>query len=276
MISDLVEHYVTVGGIGTHYVESGAGPPLLLVHGWGGSWITFRQNVKQLAVLHHVYALDLPGHGGSDFPDGTDFLAERGAAFVCSFLRQVIREPAAIAGVSAGGLFCALAAERQPELVTHLILVSSAGLGRDISWGLRAVTFPGMRPFVEQATPTTIRLSLKQQIYDPGLITDELVATLCQERSAPRNRLALLLGLRRNINLFGIKRWRRHFRTLTRLAVPVLIVWGRQDRLIPVKHAYRGLRAIAGARLHVFDRCGHWPPYEHPQEFNRVVQEFLG
>jgi 4,5:9,10-diseco-3-hydroxy-5,9,17-trioxoandrosta-1(10),2-diene-4-oate hydrolase len=120
-----------------------------------------------------------------------------------------------------------------------------------------------------------VRLALAHQIYDQSLITDELVDQLCRERRAPGNRLALLLGLRRNVGPFGVKRWRRHLRAVRRLAMPVLIVWGRQDRLIPVRHAYHGLRAIAGARLHVLDRCGHLPPYERPAEFNRVVREFL-
>lgn len=274
-MSSFDEHYVTLDGIRTHYVVSGEGAPLVLVHGWGGSWVTFRYNVAALAERRRVYALDLPGHGGSGFPTGADFRAERGAEFVCRFLEEVVGAPTALAGVSAGGLFCALAAEQRPDLVTHLILVSSAGLGRQVGWGLRLVTLPGMRPFVEQVTPATVRLTLSRQIYDPSLITDDLVQTLFEERRRPGNRLALLLGLRRNVSILGLKRWRRHLRAASRLAMPVLIVWGRQDKLIPVRHAYRGLHAIANARLRVFERCGHWPPYERPQEFNQAVREFL-
>ncbi|MGH2886605.1 MAG: alpha/beta fold hydrolase [Solirubrobacteraceae bacterium] len=271
----MVEDYVTVDGVVTHYVVSGSGSPLVLVHGWGGSWITYRHNIAELAEEHRVYAVDLPGNGGSGFPEGADFSAETGGEFISRFLEQVVREPAALAGVSAGGLLCALAAARRPDLVSHLILISSAGLGRNISWGLRLVTLPGLDPFVGQPTPGSVRLALSQQIFDQSLVTDELVAALCEDRRAPGNRLALLRGLRSNISLLGVKRWRRHFRAVSRLAMPVLIVWGRQDKLIPVRHAYRGLRAISGARLKVFDRCGHLPPYERPQEFNRAVREFL-
>lgn len=271
----IVEDYVTIDGVRTHYVVSGSGPPLLLVHGWGGSWITYRRNIDALALDHRVYAVDLPGNGASEFPEGRDFSAETGGEFVSRFIEEVVGEPAALAGVSAGGLLCALAADRRPDLVSHLILISSAGLGRGVSWSLRLVTFPGLDPFIGQPTPGSVRLSLSQQLYDQSLVTDELVEALCEDRRAPGNRLALLLGLRRNVSIFGVKRWRRHFRAVSRLAMPVLIVWGKQDKLIPVRHAYRGLRAIAGARLQVFDRCGHLPPYEQPQEFNRAVRDFL-
>lgn len=268
--------WCTIDGVPTHYVTCGQGAPLVLVHGWGGSWITFRRVIRELARERRVYALDLPGHGASSFPSGADFKAETGARFLCRFLDEVVREPAALAGISAGGLLSLLAADQRPDLVTHLVLVSSAGLGRDVSWTLRVVTFPGMRPFVEQVTPTSVRLALSRQLYDRGLITDELVDTLYRERQTPGNRRALLLGLRRNLGPFGIKRWRHHARALSRLAIPVLIVWGRQDRLIPLSHAFHALRAVHHAQLRVFDRCGHWPPYERPEEFNSAVREFLG
>jgi pimeloyl-ACP methyl ester carboxylesterase len=91
----------------------------------------------------------------------------------------------------------------------------------------------------------------------------------------PGNRSAFVHGLRSNISLFGVRRWRRHLRVVSKLALPVLIIWGKNDRTIPVKHAYRAVKRIAGARLHVLDRCGHMPPFEKAAEFNRIVAEFL-
>jgi 4,5:9,10-diseco-3-hydroxy-5,9,17-trioxoandrosta-1(10),2-diene-4-oate hydrolase len=86
----------------------------------------------------------------------------------------------------------------------------------------------------------------------------------------------MLMALRSNVSVLGLRRWRRHLRALRHVAAPVMIIWGKQDRLIPVYHAYRAWRWLGKrARIHVLDRCGHWPPYEHPAEFNRLVLEFV-
>lgn len=268
------DRYAEVAGYRTHYIVAGAGAPVLLVHGVGGSLATYQRNVAALAQHGRVYAIDLPGHGRSDVPD-VRYRAEEGGAFLIAFIEQVCAAPAALVGVSAGGLMCLLAASERPDLVRRLVLVSSAGLGRDIGWTLRLLTLPGLDRFVENPSAEQARTALQNQVYDPASITPEFVAQVYADWRRPGNRRAFLRGLRSNITLFGVRRWRRHLRRFSKLAVPVLIVWGAQDRYIPVRHAYRAVRRISGARLAVFDRCGHMPPYERAPEFNRIVGEFL-
>ena len=268
------EHYRTVAGYRTHFIAAGVGPPVLLVHGVGGSMITYARNIQTLAQGARVYAVDLPGHGLSPAPD-TEYRAEEGGAFLLAFIEAVCGEPTALVGLSAGGLMCAIAAAERPDLVSRLVLVSSAGFGRDIGWTLRLLTLPGLDRFIEEATPDKVRGALEHQVYDPATITPELVEAVYHVWQQPGNRRAFIRGLRSNISLFGVRRWRRHLRRASLLALPVLIVWGRNDRTIPVKHAYRAVKRVAGARLHVFDRCGHMPPFECASEFNQVVAEFL-
>ncbi|HZU75572.1 MAG TPA: alpha/beta fold hydrolase, partial [Dehalococcoidia bacterium] len=170
---------------------------------------------------------------------------------------------------------CLLAAAERPELVSRLVLVSSAGFGRDIGWTLRLLTLPVVDRFVLEPTPERVRSSLEHQLFDPAAITPELVDEVYRIWQRPGNRSAFLHALRSNISLLGLRRWRRHLGRVSKLAMPVLIIWGRNDRTIPVKHAYRAAKRIAGARVHVLDRCGHMPPLEQPAEFNRLVAEFL-
>jgi pimeloyl-ACP methyl ester carboxylesterase len=269
------EHYGVVGGQQIHYVAAGEGMPVLLMHGIGGSTLTYQHNIEQLAQFARVYALDLPGHGLSDYAD-VDYRAENGGAFVCTFIEEVIGGvPTALIGLSAGGLMCAHAAAERPDLVTRLVLVGSAGFGRDIGWTLRLLTLPLLDHFIEEATLKRARGSLEHQVYDPAQVTPEFVAAVYEHWRRPGNRRAFITGLRSNISLFGLRRWRHHLRRASVLALPVLIIWGKNDRTIPVKHAYRAVKRIAGAQLRILDRCGHMAPFERPQEFNQIVREFL-
>jgi len=274
-VSGIEEHYRSVAGYRTHFVVAGEGPPLVLVHGVGGSLISYQRNIAELAAAARVYALDLPGHGLSPAPDAA-YRVEEGGAFVRAFVEEVCGEPANLVGLSAGGLMCALAAAEQPQLARRLVLVSSAGFGRNVSWPLRMLTLPLVDRFVETPTPEQVRGALERQVYDPAAITPELVDAVYQVWRQPGNRRAFLRSLRSNITLLGVRRWRRHLRIASKLALPVLIVWGKNDRTIPVRHAHRAVKRVAGARLHVFERCGHMPPFEQAAEFNRLVAEFLG
>jgi len=273
-VTQIDEHDRIVAGFRTHYLAGGEGRPVLLVHGVGGSLLTYQRNIAELARIGRVYAIDLPGHGLSEVPD-SEYRAEDGGAFLISFIEEVCGEPAALIGVSAGGLMCTIAAAERPDLVTRLVLVSSAGFGRDIGWTLRLLTLPLLDRFIEETTEQRVRGSLAHQFHDPSLLTADFVAGVQREWQQPGNRRAFVRSLRSNISLFGVRRWRRHIGRARVLALPVLILWGRNDRTISVKHAYRAMKWIAGARLHVFDRCGHMPPYECATEFNAVVREFL-
>lgn len=277
----MIEHHERmINGFRTFYQAAGSGRPLVLIHGVGGSSLNYAENIGVLAQRYRVYAPDIPGHGRSEKPEADrDYEAERSAPFIAEFIREVCGEPAALVGMSAGGLMCALTAERYPELVTHLVLVSSAGLGRDISMSLRLLTLPVAAPFIENARPTPpgVRLSMRHVMHDSAFLSDEMVDLLVEDRGRPGNAHAMLQALRSNVSMLGTRRWRQHLRSLRRVAAPVMIIWGKQDRLIPVSHAYSAWRWLGKrARLHVLDRCGHWPPYEQAAEFNRLVAEFVG
>jgi 4,5:9,10-diseco-3-hydroxy-5,9,17-trioxoandrosta-1(10),2-diene-4-oate hydrolase len=274
-MTSIESRYEVVDGYRVHYLVAGEGAPVLLVHGVGSSAIVYQRNIEALAQVARVYALDLPGHGLSAFAD-VDYSVESGGRFVCSFIEAVIGgEPTALIGISAGGLMCACAAAERPDLVARLVLVSSAGFGRDIGWNLRLLTLPLVDRFVETASIEQARGALERQVYDPEQVTPELVAAVYGHWQRPGNRRAFVTALRNNISVFGLRRWRKHLKRVSVIAMPVMIIWGKNDKTIPVKHAYRAVKRIGGAQLHILDRCGHMAPYERPQEFNRIVSEFL-
>ncbi|MFQ5880250.1 MAG: alpha/beta fold hydrolase, partial [Dehalococcoidia bacterium] len=269
------ERYTTVLGMRTRYLEAGAGQPVLLLHGLGNSCIVFRPNMRELGRYFHVLAPDLPGHGRSDKPDGIRYDGLNAARFIAEFLRATGSAPAHLIGVSAGGLISGLAASYYPHLVRKVVLVASAGLGPDLSWRLKLPAIPWLGRFFVPKSRRSLRAVLQNIVYDPSIIADDAVQELYEERAIPGNGDALAKAFNTNIGPLGLLRWRAYRQRLVTLPLPVLIVWGRQDRLLPVRHAYAAVREMKDARLHVFDRCGHWPPFEHGQEFNRLVKEFL-
>lgn len=272
----ITEHFDTIAGIKTYYQTAGAGRPVVLLHGVGGSSVTFRSNIADLARQFRVFAIDLPGHGRSEKPD-LPYHVEEAVPFLKTFITDVVGGPAALVGVSAGGLMCALTAAAHPKLVSHLVLVSSAGIGRDVDWGLRLLSLPIVRPWLENGRqdPAAVRMSLKRVVHDPALITDELVETVCEERRQPGHGRATYYALRNNLGIFGLRRWRHHMAAMKAIDAPIMVIWGRQDKFIPVRHAYRAMRWFTDAPVHILDGCGHWPPFERPVEFNSLVSGFL-
>src|SRR6266545_5090821 len=153
MNMEIEQHERTVAGYRTFYQAAGEGRPLILIHGIGGSSLNYIENIQDLARQFRVYAPDVPGHGRSEKPD-SQYEVEDAVPFIAAFIREVCGGPAALVGMSAGGLMCALTAAAYPDLVTHLVLVSSAGLGRDLGMSLRLLSLSVTWPIVESARPT--------------------------------------------------------------------------------------------------------------------------
>ena len=266
--------YVTVDGIDTHYVVAGQGPPLLLVHGLGASVVTWRDNIGPLSNAFQVYAIDLPGHGDTDKPD-FDYAADAIVDFIMGFAQSLNLDRPGIIGNSIGGALGMMTAIRYPELVSRLILVSSASLGREVSIYLRLVSLPILGDVLESSSVGGTKFMLYKVFHDRSFATEELVEELFRCRRMPGAKKAVVRVIRNTINLLGVRKEHILVDKLECLKLPVMIVWGAQDQILPVSHAYRASKAAAHVRLQVFDQCGHWPHIEKASEFNSLVLKFL-
>ena len=266
--------YVTVDGINTHYVVAGEGRPLLLFHGLGASVVTWRDNLESLSKSFRVYAVDLPGHGDSDKPD-IDYAVDTMVDYVARFSRAVDLDRPVIIGNSVGGALGLLTALRFPDLASALVLVDSAGLGREVSIYLRLVTIPGLGEFLESSRVGGTEFMLQKVFHDRRFVTRELLDELYRSRKMPGAKEAVLRVIRNTVGLRGVHKQYVLVEQLKRLNVPLLVVWGAQDQIIPVSHAHRASQMAPNASVQVFDQCGHWPHMEKAPEFNRLVLEFL-
>ncbi len=277
-------HYVSacvrVGDHEVTYLAAGpenAGEAVLLLHGFGAwSEVVWSSTIPALAARHRVVAPDLLGFGLSAKPSPSVFAASDPFAYEVEFLIEFLDalglDRVAVVGSSFGGGLALRLATNHPERVSRLVLVASMGLGRSIHpvYKLLASSLFGSR--IAQPDRARIRRMWSWVVHDPSLITDRIVDRNFELLSEP-GAIEVIVAARYGVNIAGQKIV--FYEDLPRIGQPTLIVWGREDRIFPARHATRAARLIPSAELVVFERCGHLPPFECPEVFNHVVAEFL-
>jgi pimeloyl-ACP methyl ester carboxylesterase len=260
------------------YAAAGAGPVLLLVHGMGGGYENWREVIEPLTRRHTVVAPDLPGHGASA-PGNGDYSIGALAASLRDLLLALGHERATLVGHSLGGGIAMQLAYQFPELAERLVLVSSGGLGPEVSLVLRAAALPGSELVITVSAQTASWVGplfgrgLAAVRYRPSPATAE-VARGYASLSDPGRRAAFLATLRSVIGVAG-QRIDASDRLYLTAGTPVLIVWGARDPIIPVSHGQRAHAAIPGSQFEIFEGVGHIPQLEAPARFVQVLERFL-
>jgi pimeloyl-ACP methyl ester carboxylesterase len=260
------------------YAAAGAGPVLLLIHGMGGGYENWREVIEPLARRYTVIAPDLPGHGASG-PTNGDYSVGALAVGLRDLLLALGHDRATLVGHSLGGGIAMQLAYQFPELAERLVLVSSGGLGPEVSLVLRAVALPGSELCIAMTARTAgwlgpaVGRGLAAVRFRPSPATAEVARGYVSLSDSVR-RSAFLSTLRSVINVGG-QRIDASDRLYLTAGIPALIVWGARDPVIPVSHGERAHAAIVGSRLEVFDGVGHIPQLEAPERFVAVLERFL-
>lgn len=248
--------FLELDGMSVHYRDEGRGANLLLLHGTGASLHTWDAWVTALADRFRVVRVDLPGFGLTGPDPRNDYRVDRYVTLVDDFTRRLGMETFAVAGNSLGGQIAWRYAVAHSERVTGLILVDPAGypIAKPVLL-FRLARIPGISWLMAQLDPGPItRKTLEDAYADRTLITPALVERYVQLSLREGNRRAFVARVRAEepdrSELIG------------RVRARTLIMWGREDRLIPVEHASRFSRAIAGSKLVVYDHVGHVPMEE--------------
>jgi pyruvate dehydrogenase E2 component (dihydrolipoyllysine-residue acetyltransferase) len=255
---------IDVGGRRLRYLEmgEGGGIPVLLVHGFGGDLNTWMFAQPAIAEARRTIALDLPGHGGSakdvgagDPESFTDAVEGLAAALGV--------ERAHLVGHSMGGAIAALVALRRPERAASLTLIASAGFGPEIN-------HPFIDGFIRAGRRREAVEVLSQLVYDPALVSRAMIEEVLRYKRLDGVPSALM-----TIAGAWFANGRQHLDLTDRIAAlttPVQLIWGREDRILPVAPA----EALA-ARLpvHIFDAAGHLPHLEKAAEVSRLIARFI-
>ena len=254
-------------------------PVLLLVHGLTSSSATWEPVMASLGEHAHVIAVDLPGHGSSDKPRG-DYSLGAFAAVLRDLLEKLGHTSATIVGHSFGGGVALQLSYQFPEYAERIVLVSSGGLGREVSWVLRAAALPGAElvlPIVahhwiaDAGTALASRLAWLPVRPAPSVL--EAARGYASLADLP-TRSAFVHTVRSVIDPGG-QRVSARDRLYLGTGRPTLIVWGALDSIIPVAHAVSAHDAVPGSWLEIFEQARHFPHRDEPGRFAAVLTEFL-
>lgn len=278
--SRLEDRYVRAGGIETRYWSVGdpSAPKLVLLHGIGCSIEDWAQNLPALAQTRHVLVPDFVGFGRSDKPDDAPYTLAFFADFVRDFLDAVGVAKTSLCGLSLGGGVAITFARRFPERLERLVLVAPAGLGREVWWLFRWLTPPGIGElFMRRMNRASTARTLRAMVHDPASVTDELIDLHTAFGALPGQRAAFLKTLRAGVGFGGMRpsAYRPVLEALSSIAAPTLLVWGRQDPILPFSVGEAVAARCPAVTLHAIEACGHLAPLEQPREFERAVLDFL-
>jgi pimeloyl-ACP methyl ester carboxylesterase len=270
--ASLEARWATVDGHRVRFVRTGQGPAVVLVHGFGSSLYTWRDVIPALAARHDVVALDLPGFGQSDQPADLSFEDFPGA--VLGLMDALGIEKASLVGNSMGGATVAVVAGRHPERVWALVLIDAAGFNLAPSEhpGVVRLTESSLAPLLSllPGKRLLVETSLRQVFHDPAKVTPERLSEYLDAARRPGTLPAI-----RSLGASLRDRSTVVEAALPRIQAPTLVLWGGDDRWIPLAHAERFVGAIPGARKVVVPACGHVPQEEKPDEVARLVLPFL-
>jgi pimeloyl-ACP methyl ester carboxylesterase len=268
--------FISLDGLKLRYVRGGRGPEVLLIHGLGASLDYWDENVEPLSEHFTVTAFDLPWFGKSSIPETKPEL-EFFVSTIRKFCIELGLEKISPIGNSLGGALAAALAGKHPELVDKLVLVSPGGFGREVSTTLRLLSIPVVGRALLRPSRTVAREAITSLFYDPARVKEAWVDIAHAYFRSSAARKAFLKVVHESINIFGQRSDR--VSQVTALARQIrartLVVWGTEDRVIPSIHVQRVTESIPDCISYIFERCGHVPMMELPEDFNRISLEFL-
>jgi pimeloyl-ACP methyl ester carboxylesterase len=261
------------------YRQAGSGPILVLIHGITSDSSTWRRVMPYLAARFTVIAPDLLGHGASAKPRG-DYSLGAHASTIRDLLLALGHDRATFVGHSLGGGIAMQLSYQFPERCERLVLVDSGGLGRDVSMLLRAATLPGSELVLPLLAATRLldagRLTgsaLRRLGLRAGTDIEEIArghATL----SSGDSRHAFVQTLRAVVDPGGQRVSASNRLYLTR-HLPLLLIWGEHDSVIPASHGNEAHLQLPDSRLELFSDSGHFPQLDEPERFLHVLQDFI-
>ncbi|AJP48895.1 alpha/beta hydrolase [Rugosibacter aromaticivorans] len=268
--ADYQKKYINVNGVNTCYIESGAGEPLILIHGGGagansyGNWFAC---MPLFAKHFRVIAIDMLGFGSTDAPDPTtcDYSQKARYDHVAGFIRALGLAKASLVGNSMGGATAMGVAIEHPALVDKLILMGSAGLNGEIT--------PALLPVVNyDFTREGMVKLIKTLANDKFVITQEMIDYRWNNSVKPETRAAYgntMAWIKKQGGLFYPEEY------IARVKHKTLVVNGKNDLVVPLTHAYRFLELIEHSWGYIVPHCGHWAMIEHPEDFSAAVTSFI-
>ncbi len=259
------------------YLDVGAGPPVVLIHGFGGSMWQWEQQQHTLSQHFRVLTLDLPGAGLSDKPE-IDYRPDQMLDFFVGFMDAVKIQQATLVGNSMGAGLAIGMALAHPTRVAKLVLID--GLPQHV---MEKLTSPSVRRALETTAPSwlvsfgnmlfgglMIESVLKEIVHDPALLTPAVIERSNRNRQRP-GLIKPIMTVRENLPL-----WESGFATrVGEITHPTLVIWGEEDRVFPIAVGEELHQTIKGSRFIRIPKAGHIPQWERPDLVNQELITFI-
>ena len=258
-----------------HYRDEGnsEGPIILLIHGSNSHLQTWEGVIDNLASKYRLISYDQPGHGLSGRAGNDDYSGDAMAAVGVKILDRLGVDKAMWVGNSMGGWVSWRAALKYPERVSSLVLMNTSGaqggekiepyLGAKL---MRTAIGQAILPYV--APRVIVKQSIRQSVYDPTVMHDELITRYWELVRFPTNRQATIERSRAD-------REPEKWDEIDSINVPTLILWGKEDRVIPVSHAKLFNNKIKNSEMIIYSNVGHLPMEENPNEVGKDIDKFI-
>ncbi|MBF0119927.1 MAG: wax ester/triacylglycerol synthase family O-acyltransferase [Desulfobacterales bacterium] len=265
--------FIEINGTNVHYCDEGTGPTLLLLHGIMSSLHTWNEWVKELSPYYRLVRLDLPGFGLTGPFTSQNYSRDTYMDFLHQFIERLNLKKIAIAGNSVGGYIAWNYAVLNPEKITKLILIDSVGYPQDVPNIINFLEFPGMGKLASFMTPRIFIDRNVRGVYgDKSKVTDSLIDQYFEMIMRPGNRKAY-------VEIFHLLKSEctsdKLCSGVTEVKSPTLIMWGKEDRWVPVDVVKRWEQDLQLSKTIIYDGVGHMPMEEIPLQTAHDAHSFL-
>jgi pimeloyl-ACP methyl ester carboxylesterase len=264
--------FIKLNGYSTHYIEKGEGEPVILIHGFFYDSYMWNKNIDALADRFKVYALDLWGFGYST-REPMDYGYPLYAGQLLKFMDALNIQRASLTGQSMGGGTCILFSVNHRDRVNKVILVDPGGMPNPLPLMAKIANLPKIGEFLLGLKSDFYRKMILSTtfIYDKKFVTDDYFENVTHFHKIKGTTEASLKILRKQF--FDTLSDEIH--SLGQMDVPILVIWGRHDKGLPLERGQEMHRILRGSRLEIFEQAGHCPHDEQSQKFNQLAVDFL-
>lgn len=256
--------------------SGGTGPAVLMTHGIGESLEFWHRQFESLGQSLRLIAWDMPGHGLSDESPAATSL-EGQAQVAWKLLDQLGVDDVHLVGNSLGAAMSIRMASQEPVRVASMFLANSSALGPEVFGAFKLMTLPLLGELMTRPGPVAVAQQIKAIVYRSDSISPEVKTAIERNVHRPGGARHFLVLLRRMTSLRGQRShvWMQSHTILQRLQMPILIVHGERDSVLPEKHSRAAHSKASGSELVIIRDCGHTPQLEQPKVFNELLMRLI-
>ena len=267
---------LTVDGITLAYEDYGEGAPVVFIHGFPTSTYSWSRVARPLSAYYRTVSFDLMGFGDSDKPLGESYSIERQAELISGAIRELQLVRPILVGHSMGGGMCLTIASKNignPDAIAGLALADPACYPQKLPWFFQALKVPIVPAMLLRRIPPRLAyLMVRGTAYHPKskMKLEDMLGYILnvQKEGAAEAFVATALEI-------VPKDMDALVSSYPKISIPTLLIWGKQDGVIPLKHGHRLAAEIGTNHFHIIENCRHTPQEEHPEQVSRILKQFV-